>query len=392
MRILAICFACCCFSSPRVMSQVKLSFDYENHIVLSGQINQKSVVRLVLDSGADGLYLDSTYFSETGIPAYSRQLATLPGAGSQPQQVMVVMDTIAVNLSGIQFIPRYTPLLHLRPILGQDVDGIIGLSFLRRYIALLDYENKMLSLYDPQQYDPQEGFEAIPMNLRNNRIYIPLEISITDDVVIKKEFQLDLGNGGTIDITSATANEFDLSDLISEKLHYSNAFGGVGGEIVGNQFRAMSVKIGSYKIELPVLDYSEDKSGALSSAEMGGLLGNKILERFDLIFDFKNSSLYIRTNGRNEAFHSSLTGFSFTNRRDELGGLLLTGLFENTLAVKAGLRVGDLITHINDKAVKSLEPRVVEQIFKSVQSEVKLTVKRDEEDAFNIRLLLKDYL
>ncbi len=152
MRVVTICFTCWCFMSFWAMAQINLSFHYENHIVLTGRINEKSSVRLVLDSGADGLYLDTTYFAETGIPAYRRQLATLPGAGSQPQQVMVVLDTIAVDFNGTQFIPRYTPLIQLRPILGKDMDGIIGLSFLSRYIALLDYENEILSLYEPELF------------------------------------------------------------------------------------------------------------------------------------------------------------------------------------------------------------------------------------------------
>ncbi|MCE7993697.1 MAG: PDZ domain-containing protein [Roseivirga sp.] len=373
------------------MSQVSVSFDYENHIVLKAMLNDRQAVRLVLDSGADGLYLDSTYFAETGIPAYRRQLATLPGAGSQPQQVMVVLDTIAVNLSGIEFIPRYTPLLHLRPILGQAVDGIIGLSFLRRYIALLDYESKMLSLYDPEQYDPPGGFEAIPMTLRNNRIYIPLEIAITDDVVIKKEFQLDLGNGGTIDITSATADEFNLSDLISEKLHYSNAFGGVGGEIVGNQFRAISVKIGNHKIELPVLDYSEDKSGALSSAEMGGLLGNKILEKFEVIFDFAHQKLHLKPNGNKEAYESTLTGFSYADRRDTDDGLFITGIYENTEAAQLNLAVGDVITELNGKEVADLTLDQIEKLLKKKGSAVQLTIRNSAGSTIKL-LKIQGYL
>lgn len=375
MRIMAVCFASWCFLSPWVMSQVNLSFHYENHIVLVGKINEKSEARLVLDSGADGLYLDTTYFAKTGIPAYRRQLATLPGAGSQPQQIMVVLDTIAVDFNGIEFIPRYTPLIQLRPILGKDVDGIIGLSFLRRYIALLDYENEILSLYEPEQYDPPEGFEAIPMNMRNNRIYIPLEIAISDDIVIKKEFQLDLGNGGTIDITSATADEFNLSDLINEKLHYFNAFGGVGGEILGNQFRAISVKIGNYKIELPVLDYSEDRSGALSSAEMGGLLGNKILEKFKVIFDFGNQKLHLKPNGNKNTYESTLTGFSYADRRDTEDGLFITGIYENTEASQLGLAVGDVITELNEKNVVDLTLDQIEKLLKKKGSTVRLTIR-----------------
>lgn len=359
-----------------MMGQVQLPIKYNNHIVLTGNLNNKYPARLVLDSGADGLYLDTTFFAKTGIAANRRQLATLPGAGSEPQQIMVVLDTIAVHFNkDVKFIPRFTPLIQLRPILGESVDGIIGLSFLREYLAELDYEGDKLTLYKPDQYDVHKGFEAIPMNIRNNRIYIPLEIAVTDNLVIKREFQLDLGNGGTVDITSATAEEFNLSGSIKDKLHYSNAFGGVGGEIVGNQFRAKSLKIGNFKIDLPVLDYSEDKSGALSSAEMGGLLGNKVLEKFKVIFDFANQKLHLKANGNKEIYESTITGFSYTDRRDTEDGLFITGIYENTEASQLSLAVGDVITELNGRKVVDLTLDEIEQLLKKKGSTVRLTIR-----------------
>lgn len=359
-----------------MMGQVQLPIKYSNHIVLTGKLNNKHSARLVLDSGADGLYLDTTFFAKTGMAAHRRQLATLPGAGAEPQRIMVVLDTIAVHFDkDLKFIPRFTPLIQLRPILGKGVDGIIGLSFLREYLAVLDYEGKKLSLYKPDQYDIPEGFEAMAMNVRNNRIYVPLEIAVNDNLTIKKEFQLDLGNGGTVDITSATAEEFNLSGSIKDKLHFSNAFGGVGGEIVGNQFRAKSVKIGNFKVDLPVLDYSEDKSGALSSAEIGGLLGNKILERFSVIFDFTKQKLYLKPNGNKEVFESTLTGFSYSDRRDTEKGLFITGIYENTEAVKLGLSVGDIITELNGKNVLDLTFDEIQQSLEKKGSTVRLTIR-----------------
>lgn len=390
MRRLSMSLVMLCFVNL-VWGQTEIPFYYTNHIVLKGLVNKEHAARLVLDSGADGLYLDSTYFAEAKIPIVRRQLATLPGAGSTPQQIVVVLDTVRTSFQGIEYIPRFVPLISLRSILGQDVDGIIGLSFLRNYIAQLDYKNRTLKLINPNDFQTPEGWESIPFELIRNRIIVDLEIGIKEGLVLNEKFQIDLGNGGTVDITSPTAKEHRLSERIEKKLSYLNVSGGVGGEIRGNQFRANYLKFGNFRIEKPVLDYSIDTAGALAKEEMGGLLGNEILERFDVIFDFTNSRLLVKPNGKAADFHSTLTGFSYTNRRKEFGGLLVTGLFENTHASAADMRIGDVITHINDHAVPSLHPSDIPKMFEKPGSQVVLKIKREEQN-LTINLVLKDYL
>ncbi len=391
MRKLLINLVVVSLANYALLGQTEILFNYTSHIVLKGMINGNHEARLVLDSGADGLYLDSAYFSETKIPIVRRQLATLPGAGSTPQQITVVLDTIRTSFQGIEFIPRFVPLIALRPILGQDVDGIIGTSFLGSYVAHLDYKNETLKLINPNDFQAPQGWASIPFEFIRNRILVELEVGVNKGLVITEKFQVDLGNGGTLDITSPTASKYELSEKVGNRLSYLNVSGGVGGEIRGNQFRADYVKLGSFRIEKPVIDYSIDTGGALAKEEIGGLLGNEVLDRFDVIFDFPNKKLFLKPNGKVADFHSTLTGFSYTNRRDEFGGLLVTGLFESTNAKEVDIRIGDVITHINGSAVSSLEPLSIKKTFEREGSKVVLKISR-EGKTLNLSLVLRDYL
>jgi len=391
MRKLLINLVVIFLAKSILLGQTEIPFNYTSHIVLKGVINGSHEARLVLDSGADGLYLDSVYFSETKIPIVRRQLATLPGAGSTPQQITVVLDTIRTSFQGIEYIPRFVPLISLKPILGQDVDGIIGTSFLSNYVAHLDYKNQSLKLISPDDFQAPQGWASIPFELVRNRITVDLELGISNGLVMTERFQVDLGNGGTVDITSPTASKYGLSEKVGNRLSYLNVSGGVGGEIKGNQFRADYIKLGRFRIEKPVLDYSTDTGGALAKEEIGGLLGNEILDRFHVIFDFPNTRLFLKPNGKVADFHSTLTGFSYTNRKDEFGGLLVTGLFENTNAKEVGIRIGDVITHISGSAVTSLEPSVIKKTFESVGSKVVLKILRKGK-TLNLSLVLRDYL
>ncbi len=391
MRNFIMLLLCLCFFHAHLSAQISLPFHYDKHIVLSGKVNEHFAANLVLDSGADGLYLDSANFAETGIRVQRSQQALLPGAGSTPQRIMVILDTIKTTFNGVPYIPRYTPLIALRPILGEGVDGVIGMSFLRDYIVELDYQKRMLKLMKPEEFSIPSDYEALPMETRNNRIYVDLSVGITEDDVIQEKFQIDLGNGGSLDITSPVATKYDLDNKAGKRLKYRNVSGGIGGEVQGHQFRARFIRIGSFKIDLPVVDYSSDNSGALAKEEIGGLLGNEILERFKVVFDFTNSKLYLKAFNNTKPFHSNLTGFSYTDRRKEYKGLLITGLFENTEVSEVDMRIGDVITHINGLDVNKMEMKGIRATLRRINQKVKLVVLRDGK-SLNKEITVKDYL
>ena len=191
MKNLVVLLIGLCFLNTDITAQINLTFHYDKHIVIPGKINGQFAANLVLDSGADGLYLDSAFYAETGIRIQRSQQALLPGAGKTPQQIVVVLDTVKANFNGVQYIPRFTPLIGLRPILGEDVDGVIGMNFLRDYVAELDYQKGSLKLIEVEDFNAPAGYEAVPMESRGNRIYIDLSVGITAEVTIREKLQTD---------------------------------------------------------------------------------------------------------------------------------------------------------------------------------------------------------
>lgn len=372
-------------------AQVMVDMNFKTHIVLQAKINGKQSARLVLDSGADGLYLDSVFFAEKGFPANRRQLATLPGAGATPQQIMVILDTMKADFNGVPFVPRYTPLIDLRKILGGDVDGIIGMNFLSDYVVQLDYDSAHLKLFSKNDFKTPDGYKPIDLIHKDNRIYIPIEITVSKDIMVTENFQIDLGNGGTLDITSAIAEKYNLPSRISKKLRYVNKSGGIGGEVIGNQFRAQSMKIGSFELKEPVIDYSEDQAGALSRGDIGGLLGNKILNRFSVILDFPDGKLYLKPKDLHSPYQSTLVGFSFSDQRGEYGGLMVTGIYEGTQAQEVGIQTNDVIIEINGTLVKNMRIDSIRDLFKKEGTDLKLKFKRGER-LLQRTLELKEYL
>ncbi len=87
-----------------------------------------------------------------------------------------------------------------------------------------------------------------------------------------------------------------------------------------------------------------------------GLLGNEILERFDLIIDLVNNILYLKPNDKfaNE-FDFSKLGFSYVDRSKTQGAWVVSGFIVGSNAEKSGLKIDDRIIEINGKPVKEID-------------------------------------
>lgn len=353
---------------------------YRNHIYITSEINKVSG-NFVFDTGADGLYLDSTFFANAAFGQFKFTQAFLPGAGSEgPQKVKVINDFITLKFNNINKNTSFAPIFLLKPVLGDFADGIIGKEFFIKQILEINYFQEFLRLYNEIEMVDLSGYVKISMKNERNRLFVPAVIQINDAISIQDYLLLDLGSGGSISITSKTADKYKLSVNISEKVPYYTKYGGISGQSSSCYFCTKSVELGGYKLNDVVMDYSEDKSGALSNKDHAGLLGNGILEHFDVIIDFINNDLYLKPNKNyNKPFSFSKRGFGFVDRSITKNSWIVTGLYKESNAEKAGLKIDDKIISINGINIKDI-PYKKQSEFWQKTDKVTLIVLRNEEE------------
>lgn len=359
---------------------------YRKHIYIEGVADKTKSV-FVFDTGADNLYFDSLFFSNNKFAYDKIATALLPGVGSKPQKIKLILDTVNFQFANHEYKTNNVPVLGLKNILGDIADGILGLNYFAKKVLEINYNHQFMIIHDSINPMAINGYTKIKCENVNNRLYVPIKLKIHDSLEITGKCTLDLGSGGSISLTSPTANKYDLNNEIKIKRSYYSKYGGVGGETSRHDFIAKSVYIGDYELSDFVMDYSEDKSGALSSSKNLGLLGNRILENFDLIIDFKYSMLYLKPNKNfSNRFEIPRLGFSFVDRTISMGAWNVTGLYKNASAEKSGLKIDDKITHVNDQPINEISYEQQQAIFKTAEA-IKLTVKRNNQNLFfNFRL------
>ena len=349
----------------------------KQHIYIPSEVDS-ILGNFVFDTGADGLYFDSTYYASNSFREFKFINAMLSGAGSgSPQRVIVITDTISFKFENYSNNLAFIPVLSLKPILGDFADGIFGSQNLANKILEINYFHEFIRLHNDVSVIDTSDYIKISMKKERNRLFVPATIQINDAVTIQDFLLLDIGFGGSIDITSATADKYRLSNKIVNKIQYYTEYGGISGYSSTYDFRAYSIKIGNYKLDNVTMGYSEDKSGALASEDHAGLLGNEILERFDVIIDFMNNNLYLKPNlNYNKSFNFSKLGFCYVDRNVTMNAWIVTGLYKGSNAEIAGLKIDDKIISVNGIDIHKI-PFIEQSDFWEKTDKVSLIVLRN---------------
>ena len=348
---------------------------YKGHLYING-IADSIKGNYVFDTGASNLYFDSTYYAENGFAYKDTFTAKLPGAGSTPQTVLVIKDTVKFYFGSNIYKTSIVPVLQLKPILGDIADGILGMEYFYNSVLEISYEKEYMKLYQSIDSVNTIGYSKIALSKKDNRLYIPLKVNINDTISISGEYGLDFGSGGTVSLTSPVSKKYNLKEKIKTKVSYFTKYGGVGGESSSYNFIANSISIGDFKFENVVMNFSVDTKGALATEKHLGLIGNALYERFNVYIDFSNNDIYLRPNENfGKPFKSSRLGFSYVDRGQTLKSWIVTGLYSSSNAEKEGLKIDDNIKTINGISVADISYKLHETYFDEM-NEINLGIER----------------
>lgn len=333
-----------------------IPFILDSHVYIQATLADTVPVSLIYDTGADRLYLDKDYMelSDFGKLPFKKGRAKMDGAGNDGvQTIPIIIDPIKVSMGNVIHNETITPIIKLREILGRYTDGMIGNNAVFNKPLIINYTDGYLLQVDSLTQDILHGYTKLPANFNDNRIDIDLELKIDSVQTIKGAFRLDLGCGSTIILTNEIRKKLDLKGKKTADCYYSNM--GVGGDGMDINFRADSFKLLDELSDI-VMSASYNDEGALSKRPYVGIVGNEILQHYDLIIDASNEAIYARRNqdSSNDYQHSSKYQMGYLDRTDICDGWIVSSIYDKGIAQQAGFEIGDVIISINDRPVKEI--------------------------------------
>lgn len=322
----------------------------------------------ILDTGSGSISLDSNTVEQYAIPhePSGRYMYGIAGV----RKVDFAKNN-SLTLPGLQvdsldfYINDYGILSN---VYGVKIDGIIGYSFLIRYLVKINFDSLKIRVYEPGsiKYPPRglllhpdlKGLPIVPLTIRDAR-------------TVTANYYFDTGAGLCFLISNHFQN--DSAILLKRRKPVSTKVQGLGGKIQMHLTVIKRVRIGNYKFRKVPTYILDDAFKLFSAPSLGGLIGNDILRRFNLIINYPQKEIHLLPNSHfRDHFDYSYTGMSLYN----FDGIIeVDDIISKSPAEKAGLKNGDIVLGINNDFSNDIE-KYKNHLQKAGQR-VTLLVRRD---------------
>lgn len=314
---------------------------YGGVILLKGTFaNHPDSLNFILDTGSGGISLDSAtadYFKVVRVPS-DKTIRGIAGIRKVSFVYNQELHLPGLTIDSLNFhINDYEILTN---VYGERIDGIIGYSVLSRYIIKLNYDSSIVSFYSKGYLKyPKGGYLLRPVITT-----LPVQVArLKDSKTITSRFLFDMGAGLCLMLSSDFVKD---TALISKKRKmYVKEAEGLGGKVDMRASVIREVKLGPYKFRNVPVYIFDDQFNVTSYPYLGGILGNDLLRRFNVILNYERKDIYITPNSHfNEQFDYAYTGIELYS----INGLIIIGdVAKGSPAEKSGLNEGDVVIGIN---------------------------------------------
>lgn len=435
---LVFCLNNLCFSQGKFIIQNKKQSDkisfklINNLIVVPVEINGVSL-SFLLDTGVTKpLIFNFLNVSDT-LRLYNTEKIFIRGLGEgdtvealkSKDNVFKIGDAIklnqdlyAINDSSLSFAPR----------LGIPIHGIIGYDLFKDFVVEINYSKSFIRIVNPEKYKDKTCKKCEKLNLEfyRNKPYINARIKVDNN---KIPIKLLIDSGGS---DALWLFEDDSLGIKSRDKYFYDFLGhGLSGSVYGKRSKIESFYLKSFELKNVNVAYP-DSSYTLHARKVksrNGSLSGNILKRFNLIIDYKKSTITFKKNSNfknkfsynksgielahdgvrlvkeiDNKINSSMTNSAEPSNSTKIvidtqykislkPAYTIVELRTNSPAQKAGLKIGDIILSVNEKQAFNYSLQQLMHFFyaeagKTIKLKVDrngvfLTFKFQLEDMFN---------
>ncbi len=350
-------------------------------VIIKAQIdNHPDTLNFVFDTGSGGISLDSLTLEYLGL---KKELSdkTIRGIAGIKRVEFAYNHTLklpGLDVEKLDFHINDYELL--TSVYGLKIDGIIGFSFLRRFIVHLDYDRQVVEVYSPGSFRyPKGGYMLHP-----DFSTLPFQAAtIRDEREINARFIFDTGAG----LTFLLSKEFVEDSLVFKRKRkfYPTQAEGLGGKKMMDITIAKEIKLGPYKFRNVPVHIFDDEYNVTSYPKQGGLIGNDIMRRFNVILNYPDRSIYIKPNNHYpESFDYSYTGLGIYLINGEIR---VIDIIKGSPGDKAGFQPGDIIFSVENNYTKNIQ--TYKTLFQNSIGKVRVIIFREQKPMI-LNMVIKD--
>lgn len=340
-------------------------------IIMKARVGEyPDTLNFIFDTGSGGISLDSTTTAALGIKGELSD-KTIRGIAGIRQVKFAYNQKLhlpGLTVDSLNFhINDYDV---LTSAYGEKIDGIIGYSFINRYIVKIDYDSSMMHVYTKGTFKyPRGGFLLRPI-LTSLPV---MTADIKDERELRSRFYFDTGAGMCLLLSDEFASDSAFTQ--PKRKWYVTQAEGLGGKAPMKQGVIKQVKIGPYRFRNVPTYIFDDQYNVTSYPYLGGLIGNDLLRRFNLIINYEKRDIYMMPNSHfKDVFDYSYTGIGMYVIDGEIR---IIDVMPGSPAEEAGFKSEDIIMAVENNFSQSIQ--AYKNLMQSPGQKLKILVLRDGE-------------
>jgi predicted aspartyl protease len=327
-------------------------------------------LNFILDTGSGGISLDSNTCQRLKLDPQPSDKTILGIAGVRPVKFLynqtlhlpgLAVDSLNFHVNDYDI---------LTSVYGDKVDGIIGYSFFSRYIVKINYDSMKVYIYSHGNFRYPHGGYLIRPIIASLPI-VSAEVRDGRDVMAR--FYFDTGAG----LCSLLSTDFvsDSTILDSRRKIFRTQAQGLGGKANMEVTTVKEVRLGPYRFRNVPTYIFDDQYNVTSYPNLGGLVGNDILRRFNVILNYEHRVIYLMPNSHyRDPFDYSYTGLGIY----WIDGEVRVGdVMKGSPAEKAGLKEDDVVIAVANNFTNNIQ--AYKNLLQNTGDKVKMIVKRNGE-------------
>jgi hypothetical protein len=268
---------------PAGVANVRLPIRVVNGLcVVKVRIGHKDY-DFLLDSGAAGIVIDPSIVDDQHLDTFGTRVGATIGTFNETTSVVPLMTVGSLHMRAV--VARVVTV----PFSLDDhthVAGLLGFDFFLDAVVHLDLDHGIATAIAPVSFKPPADATAIPLALDDRTPVVRARADIVAGRVV-----LDTGANRSV-FTPPFASRADVAVDPGTPLAQFRGMGGTG--------TAETAHLKSFDFAaLPLTDVVVDVSNAnLGAEDIDGTAGTDLLHAYDLFFDYRTQTLYVRRSRR----------------------------------------------------------------------------------------------
>ena len=362
---------------------VDVPFEVRNgHMFVSVMLNGKGPLRMLFDADR-GNILAPRALAALGVKAEGN--FGTAGVGADLQEIGIArierIDLGGVAIDGMLFTALDVSGFIARVEGVDEVAGVVGYEFFKRFPVKLDFQHSRATFYDPARFTYAGGGVGVPVAVRDR---VALVEGSVDN--FKGVFAIDTSDRGSLELASPFVEKNGLVKRLGATQSFVSGASG-DGHTHALLARTNLLKLGAVSVDRPVVALLQAVPGSTPSADVAGSVGYGILRQSNITFDYANGMLYFEKN----------TNFGLPDVFDRSGmwiergatGFEVVDVIRDGPAAKAGLAPGNVIVAIDGKAWSAVTLPAFRQELKGAPgAKIKVKLAGGQERVITLRELI----